>query len=674
MLVACLGLAMSLPVVRPPAVPLVVHDPYLSVWSPYDRLTDGWPVHWTGVANGMAMLLRVDGKPYRVCGPAPREAPPMAQFGLEVRPTTTEYRFEEAGVRLILRFVTPTLPKNLDVLSRPITYVVFEVASADGRPHDVAAYLDLSGEWCVDDPSKRVAWGRLRLGDVEALHMGPADQKPLNRAGDQVRIDWGYAYLAASRRDGWDTVVASDRLTRGEFVRTGRLPDSDDTDFPRSAAADWPMLAAAVSFGEVSANPVAKVAMIGYDDIESIEYFGRRLKAYWRRDGGTFGELLKTAHAEYPSLAERCAAFDRDLIGQLEAAGGPNYAAIASLAYRQSIAAHKLVADIDGRPLMFSKENNSNGCVATVDVTYPASPLYLLVNPELLRAQIEPILDYASFPRWKWDFAPHDLGTYPLANGQVYGGGERTEENQMPVEESGNMLAMVEAYLARGGDLEFVRRHQGTLRKWADYLVRNGLDPAEQLCTDDFAGHLARNANLSVKAIMGIAAYGATAARLGLADEARRYRAVAQDYSAKWRALATDGDRTVLAFGTTGTWSQKYNLVWDRLLGFGLFHADVAAREVAAYKRLLGKYGLPLDNRAGYTKLDWIFWSAALAEGRADQDAILAPCYVWLNETPSRVPLTDWYETGDGRYLHFRARSVVGGLFMPALKAAMIRR
>lgn len=674
MLCATLFLAMSLPTVRPPAVPLVVHDPYLSVWSPHDRLTDGWPVHWTGVANGMAIMVRVDGKPFRLCGAAPRDVPPMDQTALEVRPTTTEYRFETAGVRVVLRFVTPAIADDLAVLSRPVTYVCFEATATDGGKHEVTAYLDVSGEWCVDDPSKPVSWGRLRLGELEALRMGANEQRPLNRAGDQIRIDWGHVYLAVSRGDGWNTVIAPDRLTRGEFVRAGVLPEADDSRFPRPAGSDWPMLAARVSMGEVGSAAVARVAMIGYDDVESIEYFGRRLRAFWRRDGDSFGDLLQSAHREYASLAERCRRFDARLIAELEAAGGPNYAAIAALAYRQSLAAHKLVADVDGRPLMFSKENNSNGCIATVDVTYPGSPLYLLVNPELLRAQIEPVLDYARFARWKWDFAPHDLGTYPLANGQVYGGGERTEENQMPVEESGNMLVMVAAYLARGGDIEFVRAHVGTLRRWADYLVRHGLDPAEQLCTDDFAGHLARNANLSIKAIMGIASYAQVASRLGQTEEARRNETIARDYATKWRSLAGEAGPTVLAFGTKGTWSQKYNLVWDRLLGFHLFPPEVARKEVEAYKGLLGKYGLPLDNRAGYTKLDWIFWSATLAENRADQDALLAPCYRWLDETPSRVPLTDWYETGDGRYLHFRARSVVGGLFMPALKDRMMRR
>jgi hypothetical protein len=114
--------------------------------------------------------------------------------------------------------------------------------------------------------------------------------------------------------------------------------------------------------------------------------------------------------------------------------GGLDYAYLGSLLFRQTLAAHKLVADVDGTPMLFSKENGSGGFIDTVDVTYPSSPFFLLFNPTLLQAQFEPVMRYASLPRWKFPFAPHDLGSFPLANGQLYGGGEATEENQMPVE------------------------------------------------------------------------------------------------------------------------------------------------------------------------------------------------------------------------------------------------
>ena len=249
--------------------------------------------------------------------------------------------------------------------------------------------------------------------------------------------------------------------------------------------------------GKVGAKPVSRWLMLAYDDEYSIQYFKKNLRPYWRRNGDDAAALLKKAAAEYESLKKRCEKFDAEVMAALTKAGGEKYARICALAYRQCYAANKVVADANGQPLMFPKENFSNGCIGTVDVIYPMAPQFLLFSPSLTKAMLVPILDYAASPRWRWPFAPHDLGTYPLANGQVYGGGERTEQNQMPVEETGNMLILLAALAQVEGNADFCAKYWPVLEKWAEYLKAKGFDPENQLCTDDFAGHLAHNVNLS---------------------------------------------------------------------------------------------------------------------------------------------------------------------------------
>jgi hypothetical protein len=262
-----------------------------------------------------------------------------------------------------------------------------------------------------------------------------------------------------------------------------------------------------------------------------------------------------------------------------------------------------------------------------------------------------------------------------LANGQTYGGGEKTEENQMPIEESGNMLLMTAALAKAEGNAQLAEKYWSLLTKWAEYLRDKGLDPENQLSTDDFAGHLAHNTNLSLKAILALGSYAMLCEMTNRKRDAANYRQIAKGMVEGWIKMANNGDHYRLAFDKPGTWSQKYNLVWDKLLGLNLFPPQIARREIAFYKTKQNRFGLPLDNRETYTKLDWIVWTATLADTPEDFRFFVAPIYRFVNETPDRVPLTDWYWTLDGKQRGFQARSVVGGVYIKMLgDAAMWKK
>ncbi|HLV87812.1 MAG TPA: DUF4965 domain-containing protein [Candidatus Sulfotelmatobacter sp.] len=656
---------------RPPAVPLIANDPYFNVWSMADHLTDDVTKHWTGTPQSLSGLVRIDNKPYRIIGSEPEQVPAMEQRELQVLPTRTIYRFEAAGVGINLTFMTPTLPNDVELMARPVTYVTWTVNATDGKDHNVSLYFDVSAELAVDSPAQQVVATRYQFAGKTALRVGSEQQPILQKAGDYIRIDWGYLYAIPSSGSGADEVITERRGARVRFAEKGEL-EGPDPDSPRPAG-DWdgPALSFRFDLGKVGSAAVTRYMVLAYDEIFSMQYLNRWLRPYWKRKGESVADLLDQSLKEYDSITAtaKCMAFDEELMADLRHTDGDDYARLASLAYRESFAAQVLAADYDGTLLSFPKENSSCGCVSTVDVIYPAAPILLLFNTELLKGSMTPVMEYSKTYHWPFRWAPHDLGIYPHANGHDYPANVDLDsvEGHMPVEESANMILMALALAKADGNANYAAKYWPLFSTWAKYLKDKGLDPEKQIVTDDFTGPLAHNANLSVKSTSALAAYAQLCEILGKHEEAASYRKTAEEYARRWVALAQDGDHFKLAFDQPGTWSQKYNLVWDKVLKLNVFSKDITQKELAFYKTHQEKYGLPLDSRAKYTKLDWLLWTATLADNRTDFDTLFGPAYKMLNETEDRVPLTDFYDTDTGKHRYFQARSVIGGVFMPML-------
>ncbi|HTQ50023.1 MAG TPA: DUF4965 domain-containing protein [Candidatus Acidoferrales bacterium] len=653
---------------RPPDVPLVACNPYFSIWSPGDQLTDADTAHWTGKAQRLTSLVRIDGKTFRLMGAEPAEIAVLPQTHLEILPTRTIYTFAGQGIRLTLTFMTASLPEDIDILSRPVAYLTWEAQSTDSQKHEVSVYLDARAEIAVNDPKlQAVTFQPVEISHLKAWRVGSVEQPVLKKRGDDLRIDWGYFYVAAPAGEHPSVTANDAQAARSSFIATGKPGDVAAATALQNNGHNDVVIAFVSDLGAVQSRPVACWAMLAYDELYAIQYMGKNLRPYWRRKGWEAADLLKAAAHDYTSLQKRCTAFDQELMTDLRNAGGDNYTQLGALAYRQCFAAGVFVADDNGQPLQFCKENHSNGCISTSDVFYPMSPQFLLFGPTLAKSFIVPFMGYAASERWKFPFAPHDLGTYPQANGQVYGGGERDERDQMPVEESGNLLILMAAVAEMEGNAKFASLYWPQLEKWAGYLREKGFDPENQLCTDDFAGHLAHNVNLSAKAICALGAYAKLCAMRGDQAQADEYFKLARQFAQRWIAAADDGDHFRLAFDKPGTWSQKYNLVWDRILGLNLFPDSVAEKEMAFYRKMQNQYGLPLDSRKSYTKLDWTTWTATLTQNTNDFEALVGPLVAFLDVTPDRTPMTDWYQTKTARRVGFDARPVVGGIFLPML-------
>lgn len=606
-------------------------------------------------------LAYVDFGIFKESDTKPVFAQTAVQNSVKITATQTKYDFTCGPVDLRLEFVSPLLMDDLDVFSRPVNYINYEVISNDGQSHDVEVYFEATPEWAVNELNQEVELSTGKTGNVNFAKTGTLEQPILQKKGDNVRIDWGYFYLASEQSERKSLAIGEFAAMKTDFVENGKIT-AKAKKITAVPSKSMQVLASVDNLGEVASAPAKGYIMLGYDDIESIQYFGDNLKAWWAKDGEvSFDKTLAAAATDHQEIMTRCDALDSQVYEEALAAGGENYARLCLLAYRQSIAAHKLVKDTQGNTLFLSKENFSNGSIGTVDVTYPSAPLFLKYNPELLKGMLNPIFYYTESGKWTKPFAAHDVGTYPQANGQTYGG-------DMPVEESGNMLILTTAIAHAEGNADYAEKHWEALTTWANYLLENGLDPENQLCTDDFAGHFAHNVNLSVKAIMGIAGYGKLAEMLGKTEVAEKYTAEAKRMAQEWIKMADDGDHFRLTFDRPGTWSQKYNLVWDKLLNLDIFPDDVAQKEIAYYLTKQNEFGLPLDIRENYTKSDWIVWTATLADDTATFQKFIDPLYAYMTETPDRVPMSDWYRTTDATQVGFQARSVVGGYFIKMLE------
>ncbi len=638
---------------RPPSVPLITVDPYFSLWSPADHLTDCVTTHWTGSPQTMVGYAAIDGVSYRFLGKLhPGDtSPAMEEISRDCDALHTVYVFAAAGVELTATFMTPLLLDDLDVMSRPVSYLRLSVRSTDRACHMVGIRLAVSEEICLDKRRQDDVTTEIFTEDgLSSVKIGSVRQPVLARSGDDIRIDWGYFYMTAA-----DAVCGVEKI-----------------DIPYSggdAPADYDPATTFVtlSLDLDTMEDTDALVTFAYDDVYSILYFGEKLHAYWNRNGMTIREAIAAAHREYATLDERCSAFAARLFADGVKAGGEKYAEILELSYRQSIAAHKAVIDDRGELLFISKECFSNGCAATVDLSYPSAPLYLLYNPELVRGMMRPIIRYAKSEGWHFDFSPHDCGQYPILAGQVYA--NNAEEWQMPVEESGNMLVLVASCAIADGNLAFARENMELWETWVQYLLAHGEDPENQLCTDDFAGHLAHNCNLSLKAMMGITALAILYRMLDRAEEANALFEKARAMAESFARRAANGDGSYrLAYDRPGTWSMKYNIVWDKLWHTGIMDPAVLQSEFASYRRHVNPYGMPLDCRETYTKSDWLVWTATLANDRADFEEYIAPLWEAYHRTLSRVPLTDWYYTVTANQRGFQNRSVIGGHFMKLLE------
>ncbi|KAJ6628763.1 hypothetical protein B0H10DRAFT_2209222 [Mycena sp. CBHHK59/15] len=646
---------------NPASIPLAVRTPYLSTWLPQGTgaaLNDVWSTFWTGQITGWAGFVKVDGTAYVFLG-APAVSgstfSKATQKSSQFTSTQSIFVLSAGPVDLTVTFLSPVEPNDLVKQSIPFSYMAVSAASTDGASHSVQVYSDISGEWVSGDNSLTVNWNSTTTGSVLTHQVQLANPTVFGEVNDHTQ--YGSAFYSTLNTVGTTYQTGADVNVRAQFINNGKLANTLDTGF-RAINNNWPVFGLSHDLGSINPATAPVVFSVGHIRDPAITYIvaggsTQSRSLYFLSECPNTAAVISAFLGDFSCALARAQAFDAKV--QSDATKiSEDYAAVVALSIRQAFGATELTIS------KTSTEISSDGNVNTVDVIFPAWPIFLYTNPALGKYLLEGLFRYQASGQYPNKWSVHDLGWFKLSQSSRHNDGA---DEAMPVEESGNMIIMALSYAQKSGDISHLTRYFALLDQWTQFLITDSLIPANQISTDDFAGPLANQTNLAIKGIVGIGAMSKIQALLGNSAQSANYSSIATSYVSQWQkfSASTTGAHLTLSYGSPDSWGLSYNLFGDKMLKLNLFPTSVYDEQTAWYQTHANAFGVPLDTRHTYTKTDWEIYTAAIVTNTAVRDVFIGAVKKWVSDGQSNGAFGDLYDTVSGAPVGFRARPVVGG-------------
>ncbi|KAH9935633.1 uncharacterized protein B0H18DRAFT_1082345 [Fomitopsis serialis] len=630
----------------PAAIPLAVRSPYFSTWLSTTNGTDftnAWPQFWSGTNghnNGWAGLVRVDGDTYRWLGAAPG----MNDTNLtrsQVTPTRTVWTIQAGPMSLTVTFLTPIEPSDWVRQSMPFSYLSFEAAATDGKSHSVQVYSDVSAEWLSGNLSALVRWNTTTTNQLIYHQVELQNPTQFEEVSDQA-VD-GSLYYAMAQGKSATYQSGQDSVVRGQFVKSGTLQNTQDTDF-RSIAPNYPVFGLAVDLGNIQSTQSPVVWSVGYVRDPSIQY---------TTGSGTVQNRSPYYVTQYSSVEDmtRSTQLDNE-ITQNATNISSEYSDLVSLAARQTFGAIDITWNTSD-VMIFMKDMGTSRRVNPVEVMYAAFPMFLYVNASYGGSLLKPLLEFQTSRMYSLPYAASDLGTsYPLASGD-------TSSGQQGLEDTADMIIMALAHARASGDGSLLVQYYGLLKSWTDYLVENSKTPVNQVSADN--QNTANMTNLAIKGIIAIEAMSQIATAVRNTSDADNYARMGIVGT-----VAKRGAGAAVQLREFNSWALMYNLYADLLLGTKVISQSVYDRQGDYYNSLISDgtsrtYGLPIDSAdAVQGSSAWLSFTAATANSSVRDQFI---SMIWkratYNKTAGVFPAA--YDVDSGAVTNGAARYAMHG-------------
>jgi hypothetical protein len=362
------------------------------------------------------------------------------QKSVEVQATQTHYRFECGQVELKLDFTAPLLPSDIEILFRPINYISYEIVSLDSQAHDVSIYFEISPGWVSDDKKQDYTTKLYENNDLLFVKTGRKEQQLFEYDEDDNTPLWGYFFFCSGKLNTFAAMGDPAEL-RKEFAENAKLSFNKQTGYQN-------YIALSKLAGKIT--KVHDKIMLGYDDIYSLQYFGKNIFPVWNRNKPV-EQLFKKADRDYDRVLKACNDLDKNLAHTQN-----------GFDYRQMLISCRLITDETDEFMIFTQNGISD--------ILRSSSLFLSVNKRLLKAQLTPLLLYCESDKWEKEYAPSNMGDDLLFNGQI---------NAMlsPVETTSDMLFLLSMITAVDGNTDYVQKHWLTITQWNTFLQKNQGNP-----------------------------------------------------------------------------------------------------------------------------------------------------------------------------------------------------
>ncbi|KAJ5167661.1 uncharacterized protein N7482_003255 [Penicillium canariense] len=650
---------------KPPSYPLAVRSPYLSAWIPGNEvasISNNNAQFWAGNKLIWSVIARVDGVAYNLFGVA---VPPSGTQSATVTAatyTSTHSTFTlTAGSReFTLDFFSPVSPKNYLRQSLPFSYLTVTLAAGDAS--SVQIYSDIDASWTGQTSDS--SWSYSTSGSTGVFQIEAVGTATYSQNSDGQAL-WGSAVYATrpANSSSLSTASGPSLAVRKTFVNSGKLTGNH---------ADWistGVVGFAHDLGATAAESTVTFA-IGHVREQSINFFDQAQTGYYRATYSDTVDAVVHFLDDYDDANAESTQFD-DLIQDTGTSShGSNYSDILALSVRQVYGGIEVTIPNDSLDTSdtraFIKEISSDGNINTVDVIYAAFPIFYILSPEIIKLLIAPVFEYMGTSAYTKSYAVHEIGAnYPNATGHPSDGEE------MPIEESGNVIFLTYAYQAATGNTDLATTYSVQLKQYADYLYENGLYPASQLSLNDALGELANQTNLAVKAAVGLATYGALVGQ-------SNYTTAGKEFADKiWTdRLGTDedGTRFLIQYGIT-PWFLVYNHYPDLLFGLNAFPDEAYIVTAEFYPTVRSEAGVPLDGSIGWGQTNWQSFVAATVSGDT-RDLLISDLHTYVSNGLNSAPFCDRYWVEDsgsysaGQEYSFRARPTLGSHFALAALSA----